>query len=75
MNIRVAKLGFKVAEVASFEASRLHGESNLRPVRDGLRVLRVVVRERFSRSAGPGVGAFRSLPPRIGEPRSRVEVS
>ncbi|MCU1492005.1 MAG: putative glycosyltransferase [Acidimicrobiaceae bacterium] len=48
MNIRVAKLGLKVAEVPSFESPRLHGESNLRPFRDGLRVLRVVIRERFS---------------------------
>jgi glycosyltransferase involved in cell wall biosynthesis len=49
MNIRAAKLSFKVAEVASFEANRIHGTSNLHPIRDGLRVLRVVARERFSR--------------------------
>ena len=47
MNIRVAKLGFKVAEVPSFESPRLYGVSNLRPVRDGFRVLRVVLAEKF----------------------------
>lgn len=46
MNIRIAKLGLRVAEVPSFESPRLYGESNLRPVRDGLRVLRVVLSER-----------------------------
>jgi glycosyltransferase involved in cell wall biosynthesis len=58
MNIRVAKLGLKVAEVPSFEAKRVHGESKLHPVRDGLRVLRVVVAERLRTSAprpGPRV--------------------
>lgn len=49
INVRVAKLGLKVAEVPSFEGDRLHGISNLKPVRDGLRVLRVIVRERFRR--------------------------
>lgn len=47
MNIRVAKLGLKVAEVPSFESPRLYGVSNLRPIRDGLRVLRVVLAEKF----------------------------
>lgn len=47
MNIRVAKLGLRVAEVPSFESPRLHGESSLRPIRDGLRVLRVVITERL----------------------------
>ena len=50
INIRVAKLGLRVAEVPSFESMRLHGSSNLRPVRDGCRVLRVVLRERLRRS-------------------------
>lgn len=50
INIRVAKLGIKVAEVPSFEGRRITGTSNLHPVRDGLRVLRVIVRERFTRT-------------------------
>lgn len=47
LNIRAKRCGFTVTEVPSFEAPRLHGESNLHVVRDGLRVLRTIVRERF----------------------------
>lgn len=49
INIRVTKLGLKVAEVPSFEGNRLSGNSNLRPIRDGFRILWVILRERFSR--------------------------
>jgi glycosyltransferase involved in cell wall biosynthesis len=49
INVRVARAGLKVAEVPSFERDRLHGESNLNAVKDGLRVLRTIARERFRR--------------------------
>jgi glycosyltransferase involved in cell wall biosynthesis len=49
INVRVARAGLAVAEVPSFERDRLHGESNLNAVRDGLRVLRTIARERFRR--------------------------
>jgi glycosyltransferase involved in cell wall biosynthesis len=49
INVRVARAGLSVAEVPSVEHLRLHGESNLHAVRDGLRVLRAIVRERLSR--------------------------
>ncbi|WP_372515685.1 glycosyltransferase family 2 protein [Streptantibioticus ferralitis] len=49
MNIRVVKAGLKVQEIPSHEHLRIHGASNLRAVRDGLRVLKVIVRERRSR--------------------------
>jgi glycosyltransferase involved in cell wall biosynthesis len=45
INIRVAKLGYTVAEVPSFEADRLFGESNLNTVRDGWRVLKTIAGE------------------------------
>ncbi|MER7133685.1 glycosyltransferase family 2 protein [Streptosporangium saharense] len=45
MNIRAAKAGLKVHEVPSHERNRIHGESNLHAVRDGLRVLRTIIRE------------------------------
>jgi glycosyltransferase involved in cell wall biosynthesis len=48
INVRVAKAGLIVHEVPSFEQVRLHGESNLRTVRDGSRVLRTIVRERLA---------------------------
>ena len=51
INVRVARAGLSVVEVASVEHERLHGESKLRAVRDGLRVLRTILRERTRRSA------------------------
>jgi hypothetical protein len=58
MNVRVAKAGLRVTEVPSVEHERLHGESKLNAWRDGRRVLRVIIRERMSRSTvtdgGPG---------------------
>jgi len=46
INIRIAKAGIRVAEVPSFERSRIHGNSNLNAVSDGLRVLRTIQFER-----------------------------
>ncbi|MEV5015014.1 glycosyltransferase family 2 protein [Streptomyces sp. NPDC053780] len=51
MNIRVVKAGLKVQEIPSHEYLRIHGVSNLRAVRDGLRVLRVILDERSNRRA------------------------
>ncbi|GAA3421398.1 glycosyltransferase family 2 protein [Streptosporangium vulgare] len=45
MNIRAAKAGLKVHEVPSHERCRIHGESNLHAVRDGVRVLKTIIRE------------------------------
>jgi glycosyltransferase involved in cell wall biosynthesis len=47
MHVRIAKAGLVVHEVPSFESPRLHGASHLHAVRDGLRVARVIARERF----------------------------
>ncbi len=47
MNVRALKAGLIVAEVPSFESHRIHGESHLRTIPDGLRVLRTIFRERF----------------------------
>jgi glycosyltransferase involved in cell wall biosynthesis len=46
INVRIARAGLRVVEVPSVERERLFGESKLSPVRDGLRVLRTIVRER-----------------------------
>jgi len=46
INVRIARAGLDVVEVPSVERERLFGESKLSPVRDGLRVLRTIVRER-----------------------------
>jgi len=46
--LRAVRLGLHMAEVPSQELPRLHGESNLHAVRDGLRISRVLLRERFA---------------------------
>jgi glycosyltransferase involved in cell wall biosynthesis len=67
INVRVARAGLAVAEVASIEHPRMFGESKLSVVRDGIRILKMIVRERaFSRHAVRGEGwqpSFRELPP------------
>ncbi len=45
LNLRAAKAGLRVTEVASFELARIHGQSNLRTFRDGWRVLSTILRE------------------------------
>ena len=55
MNLRVLSAGFKVAEVPSFEADRIHGVSNLRAIPDGWRVLKTLFKERFR--SGPAAVA------------------
>lgn len=47
MNIRAHTTGLKISEVPSMEYDRIHGASNLNAVRDGLRILRVIVGERM----------------------------
>jgi glycosyltransferase involved in cell wall biosynthesis len=50
MNIRAAKIGLKIQEIPSHERRRIFGASNLRAVRDGWRILKVIMRERFGGS-------------------------
>ena len=45
INLRAAKSGLRVTEVASFELDRIHGVSNLKTFRDGWRVLGTILRE------------------------------
>jgi hypothetical protein len=45
INLRIASAGMKISEVPSYEADRIHGESNLKTFRDGLRVFFTIVRE------------------------------
>ena len=45
INVRMAAAGAEITEVPSVERDRIHGESNLHAVRDGLRVLRTIVFE------------------------------
>jgi glycosyltransferase involved in cell wall biosynthesis len=45
INVRAARNRLRISEVASVEAPRLHGESNLNAVSDGIRVMRTIIRE------------------------------
>jgi glycosyltransferase involved in cell wall biosynthesis len=45
LNLRAARARLRIIEVASFEQARIHGESNLNAMTDGLRVLRTIARE------------------------------
>ena len=47
MNIRACKTNLKVKEVPSFEAVRLFGESKLKALRDGWRIVKTIVGERL----------------------------
>jgi glycosyltransferase involved in cell wall biosynthesis len=53
LNIKALQNGLKVVEVASFESDRIHGESNLRTLPDGWRILKTILRERFARKSSP----------------------
>ncbi len=46
LSLRAVKKGLKIVEVPSYEYSRIHGESHLRVVRDGWRVLMTILGER-----------------------------
>jgi glycosyltransferase involved in cell wall biosynthesis len=59
MNVRVAKAGLRVTEVASFEQNRLHGVSNLNAFSDGLRVLRTIAIERWGNLVGTAMWSER----------------
>lgn len=48
LNIQALKADLRIVEVPSFEALRLHGESNLRAIPDGWRVLKTILRERVA---------------------------
>jgi len=47
IDIRAHRAGLRTVEVPCFETHRIHGNSNLHAVRDGLRCLRIIVRERL----------------------------
>jgi glycosyltransferase involved in cell wall biosynthesis len=48
IEMQALKAKLRIAEVPSFEALRIHGASNLRAIPDGMRVLRTILRERWS---------------------------
>ncbi len=67
LTCRVAAADLKVTEVPSVEKLRMHGESNLNAVSDGLRVLRTIITEK--RNARKTV---RRYPRHAGRPGART---
>jgi len=60
INVRALKVGLNITEVPSFEYKRIHGQSNLNAVRDGMRVLQMILKQgfdhtRFNRDAAQQV--------------------
>ncbi len=62
MNIRAAEEGLKVHEVPSFEYSRLHGSSNLRVMKAGWGIIRVILREWLRRHSPRRPASFADDP-------------
>jgi len=52
MTVRAMQVGLRIAEVPSLELPRRSGESNLHAIRDGIRVLRTVLRHHRSGVSG-----------------------
>jgi glycosyltransferase involved in cell wall biosynthesis len=45
--LRASRAKLKIAELPSFENKRVYGKSNLNSIRDGSRILKTIIRERF----------------------------
>ena len=45
LHLRVCKANLEIVEVPSFEHARIHGTTNFRTIRDGWRVLKMIVQE------------------------------
>jgi glycosyltransferase involved in cell wall biosynthesis len=54
IKLKALKARLRIAEVPSYETLRVHGESNLRAIPDGIRVLRTILRERFPTARAVG---------------------
>jgi glycosyltransferase involved in cell wall biosynthesis len=74
INTRVAKAGLRITEVPSYEYERLHGLSNLNTWRDGGRVVRALLVERFNGKAVRRVHRFAdNVAVELPHPRSSAE--
>ena len=48
LHLRICKANLEIAEVPSFEHARIHGTSNFHTIKDGWRVLKMIVIERVN---------------------------
>ena len=53
LNVQALKIGLKILEIPSFESNRVFGDSNLRAIPDGWRVLKTILRERLTSTPIP----------------------
>ncbi len=74
IHVRVAKAGLVVAEVPSYEHSRIHGVSNLNAFRDGRRVLRTILTERRRSSNYKKINNAETIPALVA-PQPRTEAA
>ena len=51
MNIKSLQRGLRVKEVPSYEEARLSGKTNLRAFRDGMRIIKTILKLRFSKTS------------------------
>jgi hypothetical protein len=51
LSLRLRKANLKIIEVPSVEHPRMYGQSNLRTFRDGWRVLKTIVKERWGKAS------------------------
>jgi glycosyltransferase involved in cell wall biosynthesis len=70
LNIRAARANLVVREVPSFEERRLYGRSHLHVVRDGFRILKLILRERLA-GTGSLTQVRRALADRLHGPGDR----
>lgn len=73
VTIRALRAGLKIAEVPSFEFSRMYGKSHLHSIRDGLRILKIILKERFAGKPIPVSGfPYASNGDRLAHPKQAI---
>jgi glycosyltransferase involved in cell wall biosynthesis len=60
MNVRALMARLNVVEVPSFEAKRIHGDSHLRTIPDGWRVLKTILKSRLEKGRGRAVPTMKN---------------
>jgi glycosyltransferase involved in cell wall biosynthesis len=66
LNVRALRARWRIAEVPSFEAPRVHGTGRLRTIPDGWRVLKSIFRETVSHYTRGGIAPALELEPTAG---------
>ena len=70
MNVRALRAGLHITEVPSYEYERIYGTSNLSAIRDGMRVLKTIIRERIRQTPGAALDRDQIARTRLQQARS-----